>query len=97
MEKSSAQLEKNVTVDVYRCHTAVVGSGAAGMEFAESQFRQYYLGNPKAVSLYTIPSSTPGSISTHAPVTTLGGDHQRLYPAGGGSTRFVGVTTALSI
>lgn len=42
----------------------VVGSGAAGMEFMERQFRQYYLGDPKAVSLYTIPSTTPGAISS---------------------------------
>jgi 3-oxoacyl-[acyl-carrier-protein] synthase II len=42
----------------------VIGSGGAGLEFAERQFRQYYLGDPKAVSLYTIPSATPGSISS---------------------------------
>lgn len=42
----------------------VVGSGGVGWEFTERQFREYYFGNPKAVSLYTIPSSTPGSISS---------------------------------
>jgi len=35
-----------------------------GWEFTERQFREYYFGNPKSVSLYTIPSSTPGSISS---------------------------------
>jgi 3-oxoacyl-[acyl-carrier-protein] synthase II len=42
----------------------VIGSGSAGMEFMERQFREYYLGDAKAVSLYTVPSSTPGSISS---------------------------------
>jgi len=55
---------RDLPLDERRRFAAVVGSGGAGMEFAESQFRQYYLGNPKAVSLYTIPSSTPGSISS---------------------------------
>ena len=55
---------RELPLDERRRFAAVVGSGGAGMEFAESQFRQYYLGNPKAVSLYTIPSSTPGSISS---------------------------------
>jgi 3-oxoacyl-[acyl-carrier-protein] synthase II len=42
----------------------VVGSGGAGLEFIERQFRQYYLGDPKGVSLYTIPSATPGAFSS---------------------------------
>jgi 3-oxoacyl-[acyl-carrier-protein] synthase II len=47
-----------------RHFAVVVGSGGVGWEFTERQFREYYFGNPKAVSLYTIPSSTPGSISS---------------------------------
>jgi 3-oxoacyl-[acyl-carrier-protein] synthase II len=42
----------------------VVGSGGAGLEFIERQFRQYYLEDPRGVSLYTIPSSTPGTLSS---------------------------------
>ncbi len=42
----------------------VLGTGGAGLEFTERQFREYYLGNPKAVSLYAIPSSTPGTLSS---------------------------------
>ena len=38
-----------------------LGSGGAGLEFIERQFEQYYLVDPKGVSLYTIPSSTPGT------------------------------------
>jgi 3-oxoacyl-[acyl-carrier-protein] synthase II len=47
-----------------RDFAVVVGSGGAGMEFMERQFREYYLGEPKSVSLYTVPSSTPGSTSS---------------------------------
>ena len=47
-----------------RRFASVVGSGGAGLAFSETQFRVYYLGDPKAVSLYTIPASTPGSLSS---------------------------------
>ncbi len=42
----------------------LLGSGGVGLAFAERQFREHYLGNPKAVSLYAIPSSTPGAMSS---------------------------------
>jgi 3-oxoacyl-[acyl-carrier-protein] synthase II len=51
-------------IEERRRFAAVVGSGGAGLEFIEKQFRQYYLDDPKGVSLYTIPSSTPGSLSS---------------------------------
>jgi 3-oxoacyl-[acyl-carrier-protein] synthase II len=51
-------------LDERRRFAAVIGSGGAGLEFIEKQFRQYYLDDPKGVSLYTIPSSTPGSLSS---------------------------------
>jgi len=51
-------------IDARRRFAAVIGSGGAGLEFIEKQFRQYYLEDPKGVSLYTIPSSTPGSLSS---------------------------------
>jgi 3-oxoacyl-[acyl-carrier-protein] synthase II len=51
-------------LDERRRFGVVVGSGGAGLEFIEKQFRQYYLEDPKGVSLYTIPSSTPGSLSS---------------------------------
>jgi len=53
-----------LSLDERRGFGVIVGSGGAGMEFTERQFREYYFGNPKAVSLYTVPSSTPGSISS---------------------------------
>jgi len=63
MEDAGIDFE-NLTLEERRAFAVVIGSGSGGIEFAESQFRQYYLGDPKGVSLYTIPSSTPGSISS---------------------------------
>ena len=54
----------DLTLGERRDFAVVIGSGGAGMEFMERQFREYYLGDPKSVSLYTIPSSTPGSFSS---------------------------------
>ncbi len=51
-------------LDSRRRFGVALGSGGAGMEFLERQFRQYYLGDPKGVSLYTIPTGTPGSLSS---------------------------------
>jgi len=53
-----------LSLEERRDFAVVVGSGGGGLEFTERQFREYYLGDPKAVSLYTIPSSTPGSLSS---------------------------------
>ncbi len=55
---------EQLSLDERRNFAVVLGSGGAGMEFMEHQFREYYLGNPKSVSVYTIPSSTPGSLSS---------------------------------
>lgn len=54
----------NLSIEDRRRFGVVIGSGGVGLEFTERQFRTYYLGDPKAVSLYTIPSSTPGSMSS---------------------------------
>jgi 3-oxoacyl-[acyl-carrier-protein] synthase II len=54
----------SMNLDERRDFGVVIGSGGASLEFAEQQFRQYYLDDPRAVSLYTIPSSTPGSMSS---------------------------------
>ena len=55
---------QEMPLDDRRRFAVVMGSGGAGLEFIEKQFRQYYLEDPKGVSLYTIPSSTPGSLSS---------------------------------
>jgi 3-oxoacyl-[acyl-carrier-protein] synthase II len=54
----------DLPIEERRRFAVVIGSGGAGLEFIEKQFRQYYLEDPKGVSLYTIPSSTPGSLSS---------------------------------
>jgi len=41
-----------------------LGSGGVGLEFAERMFRAYYVERSRAVSVYTIPSATPGSMSS---------------------------------
>jgi 3-oxoacyl-[acyl-carrier-protein] synthase II len=51
-------------LEARRAFGVVVGSGGVGWEFAERQYREYYTGNPLAVSLYTVPSSTPGLLSS---------------------------------
>lgn len=51
-------------LDERRRFAVSIGSGGGGLEFIERQFRQYYLEDPKGVSLYTIPSATPGSLSS---------------------------------
>lgn len=53
-----------LTLDERRRFGVVLGSGAVGMAFLEQQVRTYYTENEKAVSLYTVPSSTPGSMSS---------------------------------
>src|SRR5262245_49552117 len=57
-------LPTDMPIEERRRFASVIGSGGAGLEFIEKQFRQYYLDDPKGVSLYTIPSSTPGSLSS---------------------------------
>lgn len=42
----------------------VLGSGGGGQEFTEEQYRLYYAGELKKVSVYTIPSSTIGTLSS---------------------------------
>ena len=60
----SADALAALSPDDRRAFGVVLGTGGAALAFTENQFRQYYLGNPKAVSLYVIPSSTPGTVSS---------------------------------
>jgi len=62
--QDAAIAPERLSLEQRREFGVVVGSGGVALGFAERQFRQYYLGDPKAVSLYTIPSSTPGAISS---------------------------------
>jgi len=42
----------------------IVGSGGASQEFTEEQYRLYYSGKQKMCSVYTIPTSTPGTLAS---------------------------------
>lgn len=42
----------------------VLGTGGGGLEFTERQYQLWYSGNDKQVSVYTIPSSTHGGLSS---------------------------------
>jgi 3-oxoacyl-[acyl-carrier-protein] synthase II len=42
----------------------IVGSGGGAQEFAEEQYRLYYTGRQKQCSVYTIPSSTIGTLAS---------------------------------
>ena len=42
----------------------VIGSGGGGLEFTERQYAHYFRGEPKKASVYTIPTSTIGTLSS---------------------------------
>ncbi len=42
----------------------VTGSGAASWEFTEHQYELYYTGRQKECSVYVVPTSTPGTLSS---------------------------------
>jgi len=50
--------------DGLRRVSVLVGSGGGSQEFTEEQYRRYYTGQHKQVSVYTIPSSTIGTLAS---------------------------------
>jgi 3-oxoacyl-[acyl-carrier-protein] synthase II len=42
----------------------LLGSGGAGQDFTEEQYRLYYEGKQKQCSVYVIPTSTPGTLAS---------------------------------
>jgi 3-oxoacyl-[acyl-carrier-protein] synthase II len=50
--------------DDVRRISVIVGSGGGSQEFTEEQYRLYYTGQLKQVSVYTIPSSTMGTLAS---------------------------------
>jgi len=62
--RDSLHGELDLDLETRRRFAVVIGTGGAGLEFTERQFREFFVGNPKSISLYAIPSSTPGSLSS---------------------------------
>lgn len=55
---------QRMTRDELRTVGVLVGSGGGSQEFTEQQYRLYYGGNEKQCSVYTIPTSTIGTLAS---------------------------------
>ena len=55
---------RRASLDQRRRIGVVVGSGGGGLEFTERQYAHYYQGTPRRASVYTIPTSTIGTLSS---------------------------------
>lgn len=53
-----------LTVEERRRIGVVLGSGGGGLEFTERQYAHWYRGEPRKASVYTIPTSTIGTLSS---------------------------------
>lgn len=53
-----------LTLDERRRMSVVIGSGGGALEFTERQYKYYYAGPITQASVYTIPSSTIGTLSS---------------------------------
>jgi 3-oxoacyl-[acyl-carrier-protein] synthase II len=53
-----------LTPDERRRVSVVLGSGGGGLEFTERQYAHWFRGEPKKASVYTIPTSTIGTLSS---------------------------------
>ena len=53
-----------LTVNERRRVGVIIGSGGGGLEFTEKQYAHWYRGEPKKASVYTIPTSTIGTLSS---------------------------------
>jgi 3-oxoacyl-[acyl-carrier-protein] synthase II len=53
-----------MTKDELRSIGVLVGSGGGSQEFTEEQYRLYYTGREKQCSVYTIPTSTIGTLAS---------------------------------
>ncbi len=53
-----------LTIEERRRIGVVLGSGGGGLEFTERQYEHWFRGEPKKASVYTIPTSTIGTLSS---------------------------------
>jgi 3-oxoacyl-[acyl-carrier-protein] synthase II len=55
---------ETLTLEERRRIGVVLGSGGGGLEFTERQYAHWFRGEPKKASVYTIPTSTIGTLSS---------------------------------
>src|SRR5579883_1551309 len=55
---------KEMSRDELRGIGVIVGSGGGSQDFTEEQYRLYYTGHSKQCSVYTIPTSTIGTLAS---------------------------------
>jgi 3-oxoacyl-[acyl-carrier-protein] synthase II len=55
---------ETLTIDERRRAGVVLGSGGGGLEFTERQYAHWFRGDVKKASVYTIPTSTIGTLSS---------------------------------
>ena len=55
---------ETLTLEERRQVGVVLGSGGGGLEFTERQYAHWFRGEPKKASVYTIPTSTIGTLSS---------------------------------
>lgn len=60
----SAMEPQRMSRDQLRSVGVLVGSGGGSQEFTEEQYRLYYSGHEKQCSVYTIPTSTIGTLAS---------------------------------
>src|SRR4029078_3202324 len=54
----------DLSLEERRAFGVELGSGGAGLEFTEPQYEYWYVGPTTKASVYTIPSSTHGGLSS---------------------------------
>jgi 3-oxoacyl-[acyl-carrier-protein] synthase II len=54
----------DLDIETRRHIGVVLGSGGGGLEFTERQYAHWYRGEPRKASVYTIPTSTIGTLSS---------------------------------
>jgi len=55
---------ETLTLDERRRIGVLIGSGGGGLSFTERQYEYWFRGEPKKASVYTIPTSTIGTLSS---------------------------------
>jgi 3-oxoacyl-[acyl-carrier-protein] synthase II len=55
---------EDFTLEERRSFGVVIGTGGGGLAFTERQYEHYYRGETREASVYTIPSSTHGGLSS---------------------------------